>query len=208
MLTRNHRSAICRLLIYGWIIVLVLAILPWTTNPVKPIKDLVTAVAAVLVSLCGAGILSKHALHPKKYFAPPLLILLLCFLWSCIAALASRHRLVALDELRLYFPMLLLAFYSSLLFRNNRDRKHLALVICVAVCISSLYGFFQYLGLDPFPWITRDIEEYRGLPATFGNPNFAGHSLVLVIILAAGLIAARPSGFAWLLLPLPVFYLY
>jgi len=208
MLNVDRRSALCRFIFYGWLFFLVLALIPWTANPVKPIKDLVTAAAALAVCAAGIGLLPRTVGDMRKKLSPPLCILGLWLCWSVVSALASRHHWLAVDELRILIPWLVLSFYASFLFHSGQSRKTLALVICLAVCLSSLYGLCQYLGFDPFPWVTRDIEEYRGLPATFGNPNFAGHSLILVIIVAAGLIAAAPRSAAWLLLPLPLFHLY
>jgi O-antigen ligase len=79
-------------------------------------------------------------------------------------------------------------------------------VIVGAVALSSVYGLAQHLGWDPFPWAMRDVEEYRALPATYGNPNLAGHALVVALVLCAGLLSdawqtKRPLAFAVYLVP-------
>jgi tetratricopeptide (TPR) repeat protein/O-antigen ligase len=67
----------------------------------------------------------------------------------------------------------------------------LVAVVVAALSAASVYGFMQRAGWDPFPWASTATVEYRGLPSTFGNPNFAGHALVPGIILALAL-ATRP----------------
>jgi O-antigen ligase len=56
-----------------------------------------------------------------------------------------------------------------------------------AAALTSVYGLAQRFGLDPMPW--DDAEGKLGnAPATFGNPNFAAHTIVLALILAGGLL--------------------
>lgn len=72
----------------------------------------------------------------------------------------------------------------------------------ISAMILSIYGIMQFYGLDPFP---RDFirSRWRTAFSTFGNPNFFGSYLVLVIPVALdGFIKRRKniSGFVYSIL--------
>ncbi|MBX3177964.1 MAG: O-antigen ligase family protein [Candidatus Hydrogenedentes bacterium] len=171
-----------------WVFTLVLALYPYTEDPAAPIKVLVSAVAALV--LC--AIWAVGAARGQLPVRPPnaALLLMLVFLAAqLVAALLSETpaRGYAATLPRCVFA--LLAFVIHQAFPEPRHLRLLFRAIVAATALSSLYGLAQHWGLDPFPWSDRSVEEYRGLPATFGNPNLAGHTIVIAIVLCAGLVA-------------------
>lgn len=201
-------AAAHRVVIYVWVFALVLALFPLTANPVKPIKELITA-------LCVLGLaLSLLARPPKVGEAydwqrmPMLLVAGLWLLWGLVCASFSGFLMTGLDELRTYLGWLLVAFFAARVFREPRHINQLFLVVCTAVFLSSVYGFLQYFGHDPFPWSSRDIEEYRGLPSTYANPNFAGHTLILALIAGGGLLAVKRMRWVIVFMALIAAHLY
>lgn len=198
MMTEARIATLRRFIIYVWIFGLVLALWPYTSNPVKPIKDLVTAVAALLLGLTIIAWPERSGEAPdwRKMTVLPIIGLWLC--WGVVCALFSNHKIAAFDELRIFFGWFIIALFAARLFRTPRHVKMLFFIVCCAVLLANVYGFIQYMGWDPFPWATRDIEEYRGLPSTFGNPNFAGHTMVLAIIMGIGL--ASFTGMHWFII--------
>lgn len=181
-----------RFLIGAWVGLLVLALYPYTFDPAGPIKNLVTAFAAFLLGLtglygalfCGVGFRLRS----------PTLWLVGAFLAvNVVAGLLSDHRANSLEAVRPWIACAVIAVFAARVYRRPEQVWRLLAVIVAVMSVSSLYGFSQKLGYDPFPWATRGIEEYRGLPSTFANPNFAGHALVLGICMSVGLVF-RPRG--------------
>lgn len=70
------------------------------------------------------------------------------------------------------FTLVYLAIVSEI--PKGQSRKvHLA--IQVPLIVNVIYGLFQYLGLDPIPW----INPYNPIVGTLGNPNFASTFLAV-----------------------------
>lgn len=63
---------------------------------------------------------------------------------------------------------------------SNLTIKKLTKPILITATILSIYGILQYFGIDPFP---RDFTRanWKLTFATFGNPNFMGSYLVMMI---------------------------
>jgi O-antigen ligase len=184
----NPFFRVIRGLIYGWILLLVLSLYPFTEDPAAPIKVLLSAFAALLVTIVWATGMVLRRVPFRKVGPSP--ILLIAFLgWQCVAALLSDAPLRSMQALIPWLAFGVLALHLFQVFAHTRHLRNLFRVVVGSVALSSLYGLLQYFGLDPFPWALRDVEEYRGLPATYGNPNFAGHALVIAIVLCAGLVA-------------------
>ena len=174
-----------RVLFYGWVPVFVLALWPYTANPCEPPKLLVTA---VLVLCC--AVLAFFG--PGARRGAGLCGLLALWLgWQTLCGLASGLPENSLWSLTLPAAWVLAALAARRAFADRERAWRLLAVIVAALGAASLYGFVQLAGWDPFPWASTATVEYRGLPSTFGNPNFAGHALVPGIILALAL-AARP----------------
>ncbi len=175
-----------RAVFYLWVVALVLALTPYTSNPAQPIKDVLTSYAATFIA---ALWLSAMVAHGRRLRVGPLpgAMLVLFLAINLLAALFSDHPGHSLNALRAWVQFALLAVFAAQVFRRPGPIWTLFAVVAGTVALSSIYGFCQWLGLDPFPWGAREIEEYRGLPSTYANPNFAGHTLVMAIFLAGGL---------------------
>lgn len=133
----------------------------------------------------------------------PIVFLIAFLSLAFIAGLASNHRSVSLIACSRLLALGLICFLVVQSCRTPAQAWQLLLWVGVAVAISSMYGLVQKIGWDPFPWAMRDVEEYRGLPATYGNPNVATHSVNLGLLILLGLSVRR--GTRWcLVLTVPV----
>lgn len=184
-----------RLIIYVWVFALVLALFPLNANPVKHIKELVSSIAVLLLAVT----MLAQPVRPGEPYdwrrMPALFLAGAWLLWGLLCALFSEFKMAGVDELRIYITWFLIALFAARVFREPRHVNSLFLAVCGAVFLSSVYGFMQYMGLDIFPWSTRNIEEYRGLPSTYANPNFAGHTLMLTLVVGGSLVMTR--SFRW-----------
>lgn len=171
-----------------WVVALVLALCPYTSDPATPIKQLLTAglciIAVLAVGWAGFGrTLCWH------WNLPGFGWLLGWLAVSALAAAGSDYPSYSLQSMRGWAGFALMGFLAAQVCRTPEAFWRIAAWAVGAVALSSVYGHAQGWGWDPFPWAMRKVEEYRGLPSTYGNPNFAGHALLLAIILALGLLA-------------------
>ncbi len=118
------------------------------------------------------------------------------------SALTSAFRWAALVETGRFVSLFVLYFVATQLYDSPEEARKPLRALCIAVGFASLYAAAQAAGYDPFPWGDRNSEAYRHLPGPFGNPNYAAHALVLVIIVALYLLR---TGWFWAL-PLLVGY--
>jgi tetratricopeptide (TPR) repeat protein len=137
----------------------------------------------------------RETLEAPPVFFVPLLALLALYLISASFSPIPPHSLVYVRQ----FAMLTgVYFVVSHSYRSPEQMARWMLVFCSAVFVSSLYGFAQRLGYDFFPWGETNLEEYHNIPATFGNPNFAAHCLVLSVIFAVYLATTdRRRWYCW-----------
>jgi O-antigen ligase len=191
-----------RALVALWAAALLLALYPYTGNPAAPIKLLLSGWGAVALALC-VWLAARRDRTCSPAVTPALG---LAAGWIVIQGFAALRLGMnpetlgpAVDALAPLVIFWVIAFLAAPLYRATTDARRLAVMLMIAAAVSSLYGFCQRMGLDPFPWAVTDLEEYRGLPATYGNPNFAGHVLVIAIPLAAALAWQR---LPWGLVPL------
>ncbi|MCP4641222.1 MAG: tetratricopeptide repeat protein [bacterium] len=192
-----------RIVFAAGVAVTVLALFPLTPSPAIDIKYLIlawTAVSGAFLLLAGGS--SHFALDRGRGL--PAVMAVLFLLVYVVACFASRTPWASLMEAGRWMAGFGLFFAAMHLYTDPAQVRRLMLVIVAAVCVASLYGFVQKAGLDPFPWGTRDVEEYRGLPATFGNPNVAAHTLILAVILACSL-ASRKGAWRYALFLAPLF---
>ncbi len=208
MNNQTRLAAFHRIVIFAWVFVLVLALFPLTANPVKPIKELASSVFVLVLAISLLAMPAKPGVPYDWGRMPVMLLAGLWLLWGFVCALLSDFKMAGMDELRVYLTWYLMALFAARVFREPRQVHQLFLVICLAVFLSSVYGFAQYLGYDIFPWSTRDVEEYRGLPSTYANPNFAGHTLMLSLILGACLMTIKKMRWIIPLLILIAAHLY
>jgi len=175
-----------RVVIALWVCLLVLMLSRYTADPSTPIKQLITSFTAlVLALLCLVGLLLGR--QRFRIATRTTLVLALFLGVNCIAAVMSEHRGHGLATVREWTEFALIALVASQVFRRPEHIWRLLTVIVLAVTLSSVYGFAQWMGVDPFPWSLMNVEEYHGLPSTYANPNFAGHVLVMALIMALGL---------------------
>ncbi len=175
-----------RVVLMAWIFLIVLALDPYVADPAGPVKVLISAAAATLLAvLTAAAALRGLPLQLSPAWWLPVLLLV----WHGVCAALSPQPAHAIPLLLPWAAFLVIAFAAVQVLRDTAQTWRVLAVWVIAMTCASLYGFVQAAGLDPFPWSARDIEEYRGLPATFANPNFAGHALVLALPVVAGLIA-------------------
>ncbi len=92
-------------------------------------------------------------------------------------------------------------------FREEKQQHRFFGVLLLVMMATNCYGFAQHFGWDPFPWSIKDTLEYKNLPSTFANPNFAGHALLLCIPVAIYLISIGKR-WAWLPLATMLAHLY
>jgi len=183
----NPVFKVMRGLLYVWLFALVLTLFPYTEDPATPIKLLLSAAAAFLVAaVWGAGLAARRV--PVRPVGRSVYLLLFFLAVQCAAALLSDAPARSLHTVLPWAIFVTLAFLAHQVFSHPHHLRNLFRAAVAAVALSSVYGLAQHFGLDPFPWAFRAAEEYRGLPATYGNPNFAGHALVIALVLCAGLV--------------------
>jgi len=180
------------------VVLLVLALCPYTPDPPNDIKNLLLGwfvVALLGLWLWGLIIRKEPLERPSIILAVMLLYLAVNF----VAALLSSNVANSLHMLGRYVTLVLLYLVVSHAFRVPEQVWRFLAVTCVAVAVSSIYGFLQKAGIDPFPWSTREVEEYLRLPSTYGNPNLASHALNLAFIMAVALTLRRST--RWCAIP-------
>jgi O-antigen ligase/predicted Zn-dependent protease len=169
-----------------YVFVLVLALMPGMQHPAEDVKTLVSAVFAAIFAALWA--FDAFKARVSLSLASPLpLILLLFIVIHAIAAVVSDYRTLSITGLRDYVYLFVLFVACSHAYLRPAHAWPLILSIVAAVSCASVYAFAQKMGYDPFPWATEESPEYLGLPATFGNPNYAAHALVIAIVLCGGL---------------------
>ncbi len=196
----DRYTRLIRLAYAFFVWLLVLALYPGTMNPAGDIKNVLIGAAAlgfVSAWLAGVWFLGAPVRRPR-FFLPLLLAFLAVYF---VAFLRSSYTGVSAVEMTRFFSLFALYWVATQVYTNEAQLRGLMLAICGAVAVASLYGFCQRLGLDPFPWENRESPLYRNLPATFGNPNFAAHALILAIIMALYL-AVTGTRAAWIFLPI------
>ena len=116
--------------------------------------------------------------------------LILAYLFLIImATVFSHNHLYSLigysNRFEGLITLLMYIFIFFLAYRNFQYNKKFFNFFIIATIILSLYGVVQYFDLDPMPMhISSVIHIGRGY-STFGNPNFHGTYLTLVLPIAA-----------------------
>lgn len=165
-----------------YVFVLVLAMFPFSDDPTGDIKTLITSWGSFVLAamwLIGTWRNRQPVRRPPLFFA----ILLLFLALNLVACLFSSFVGNSFVEFRKLWWLFLLYFLAAQAYRKPEHVRNLMMVICVAVALSSAYAYCQHAGWDPFPWGDRTSDEYRNLPGTFGNPNYAAHTLILAIVM-------------------------
>lgn len=183
----NGAYRLIRGMMYVWIAVLVLALDPRTVDPAAPVKYLASAIAAVAMMLVWAYAV-RAGRAPYRRMSPAQWFQFVFFGALVLSALVSGTRDRSLAALCPWIIFSAIGFVAHQCFPHAEHLRNLFRAIVAAVALSSVYGLAQHFGWDPFPWAERNVEEYRALPATYGNPNFAGHALIIALVLLAGLV--------------------
>lgn len=161
----------------------VLAMSPHTDDPTGHIKVLVIQAAAAILLLT---LLIGFAIEGRPVQVPRLLGLpIAAFLAVNLAAASfSDYSVYSLVEFSMFVSLGALFFVAGQIYRTPRQATGLALAVCLSVAAASAYGFAQKFGYDPFPWTDTTVRHYQQLPASFGNPNVAGHVMILAFLCA------------------------
>lgn len=195
-----------RFALAAYLFVLVLAMYWGTDDPTIHIKELITAWAAGL--LAGSYVLvswiTGRPLRRPAIFAEVILCLLAFF---AIGTAFSDYFRYSLLETGQFFGLFALYWLASQIYRTPEQVLRLFTVFCAAVFVAGLYAVAQKAGLDPFPWEDRTSDTYTNLPATFGNPNYAAHAIILALIMIACLLRSGAAWTAWVLAPVLLFHL-
>lgn len=88
------------------------------------------------------------------------------------------NRFEGLTTLIMYFFVFFIS-YRNFEFRNKNFR-----IFIISTIFLSLYGIIQYFGYDPMPQELARVTFFERGHSTFGNPNFYGTYLTLVLPIA------------------------
>jgi O-antigen ligase/tetratricopeptide (TPR) repeat protein len=168
----------------------VLAMYPYTYDPSGPIKVLLYhwAAFALAAYVLVGGWLGRVPFRLPRVFLP----VLAPFAGLCVLAAAlSDYPGHSFTEAGKFAVLALFYLVASQVYRTPGQVRRLMLTVCLAVALASVYGFFQHFGMDPFPFEESGGEAHTTMPATFGHPNYAAHTLVLTLIFALYLSTKR-----------------
>lgn len=188
--------------------VLVLALYAFVADPTNLPKVLLYHwfAAFSMTVLVAVTWFKGETLQAPPVFFVPMVALLAVYLAAAAWSPLPPHSLAYVRQFAMLTGIYFVVAHS---YRNPEQMARWMLLFCSAVVVSSLYGFSQRLGYDFFPWGETDLEEYRNIPATFGNPNFAAHCLVLAAILAAYLATTdRRRWYCWGFVAVYMVHLY
>ena len=188
---RRRPDQLLRTALAVYLVLLVLALFPYTGDPAGDIKRLITSWAACVIG--GGWCLSAWLTKPPLRRPPLFFTILLGFLGLNLAAsFLSNHPHYGLTETRRYAALIILYLVTSQVVHTTGHLRRLLTALCAAMGVAAAYAFLQKLGIEFFPWANRTSDEYINLPSTFGNPNYAAHTLILCIIMALYLATTGP----------------
>jgi len=168
-----------------FVVLLVLALFPYTQEPTTHVKILLyqgTAVLCLGIVLAGTW-WRKEPLRPPDAFFVLMTALLALHGAAVFVAVNRGYSLFEFTKWAALYVLFVVAAYA---YRTPKQVWTLLLATCWAVAAASVYGFAQFAGWDPIPWAQAGPIARQG-PATFGNPNLASHVLVPAVVFAAGL---------------------
>ncbi|MBM3289591.1 MAG: hypothetical protein FJY92_05520, partial [Candidatus Hydrogenedentes bacterium] len=184
-------------------VVLVLAVYPFSSLPAVDIKVLITHAASLLLLAVYAFCRWRGSVPPgpRGVFMGPIAAFVIV---NAIAAFASPYPANALVMVARYFSCAVLYFIAARAVVSVQHAVNLLAAIVLAVAVSSVYGFGQRFGLDPLPWDTSTAAaaHLQHMASTYGNPNLAGHVLILAVLFASYLVTHRRTRWVGVLLPL------
>jgi len=190
-----------------YLFTLVLAMYAGTDDPTIHVKDLLTSWAAGLLAgsyLLACWITGRPLRRPGLFVE-----LILCFLgFLFLSTCFSEFFQYSLLETGQFFSLFALYWLASQVYTRPEQVLRLFTVFCTAVFLAGIYAVVQKLDVDPFPWENRNSDTYTNLPATFGNPNYAAHAIILALIMIVCLVRSGTRWAGWLFVPVLLFHLY
>lgn len=195
-----------RIALAAFLFTLVLLIYAGTSYPTIHAKQLLTAWAGGALAgsyLVLTSVLRIPLRRPVVFMEVGLCLLGLFF----VSSLFSEFRAISLLETARFFSLFTLYWLATQVYETPAQVLRLFSTFCVAAFVAALYAVMQATGLDPFPWNDTTSDTYTNLPATYGNPNFAAHALILAFIMIACLARCGARWGLWLA-PLLLFHLY
>ncbi len=199
--TQNIVYRIFRGLFNAYLFAVVMSMYAYTRDATGDIKWLVLNVGAFVL---GGGWLMAMGWFRIPFRRPRLFLEMAALFVGLllVSALASSYRWEALVEAGRFVSLFVVYFAATQLYATPAEARKPLRVLCIALGFATLYAAAQAAGYDAFPWGDRTSDTYRHLPGPFGNPNYAAHMLVVVIIVALYLFR---TGWLWAL-PLLVGY--
>lgn len=189
-----------------FLVVLVLAMFPYTRQPTAQVKELLVRLAGFalpVLLLLGRPRRAAGAGIAAPFVAGFLLAETLAWAVNPFRGHASEWLTMLLAYGGLYSA-------AACAFREPGRTRAPFLALNFAVLVSTLYAVAQRLGLDPMPWAGEHLrtDVYASLPGTFGNPNLAAHTLILCIVATCFLGARVGWRWTWLFLAPFTLHLY
>ena len=179
-------SAVLRAGLIAYTAVVVLIIVPWTSVPTGDSKTAVLhGAAAIFGLLLCAGWLTRRLDIPRHLvFGAPMLL----FAGINVAAgVFSEYPLNSLPALTRMGSLIILYLVAAVSMREVRHVRLWMIAASTAVALSCAYAISQRLGFSALSWdpVERSAALFDDSPGTFGNPNYAGHAIVLCAVFAA-----------------------
>jgi O-antigen ligase/tetratricopeptide (TPR) repeat protein len=165
------------------IVLVILAMWPSFPAPASDAKNFVLALAVLVLGAVWAFASWRRAI-PWHSPGPLFFLMLALTIVHLVAGLASNHPANSMHHVTYMAGLLVVAFVVTQVVTSAAHVRLLMAAACWAALLASIYGFCQGLGWDPFPWNDRSSDAYTGLPATYGNANFAAHVLGPVFVMA------------------------
>ncbi|MDI6815575.1 MAG: O-antigen ligase family protein [Actinomycetota bacterium] len=178
-------------LLYGIVVLVPLALFPWTLDQALAIKYLIFKVGTLLaVALLACRVVLYGVKLRISGLEWPLGLFILFILISTGSSVhgptsleGAFQRYDGLYSYLIYFALFFLA--AQYLADDERRETFLKLFVLSASIVSS-YGILQLFGIDPTPWGYIAFDTSRSF-STFGNPVLLGAYLSITFFIALGL---------------------
>jgi tetratricopeptide (TPR) repeat protein/O-antigen ligase len=205
--SRGITITILRYIITSGIGATVLALFPYSAECALDAKYLILMSTSFVAAIVfGWGCVNGYIV-PKLPPELTVTIGLFC-LWQYLSLFQATNVLLGVLAATRFSCLAVIIVITSSVFREPAQAWRAILFLIFVTAVTNVYGLVQLFGWDPFPWQTRDVEEYLNLPSTFGNPNFAAHFILIMILASVGLATRRSTHWVFLLVALSSFHLY
>ena len=181
------------LLLYGTVLLVPLALFPWTLDQSLAIKYLMlkagTLLAVAIFAFRAILFGVKLRISGLEWPLGILISLILLSTWSSVHTPTSLEgaflRYDGFYSYLIYFAL----FFLTVQYLDEAERRETFLKLFVfSAVIVSLYGVLQQLGIEPTPWGYIAFDTSRSF-STFGNPVLLGAYLSLTFFVALGLLS-------------------